>query len=749
MKHLLKRKISNQKLMLRLFMNFMIIIVLFVSFSMISLFMFKDSMQEEILKYNDANLHVTTRSFEQYFQTLTSVLVDLQLNNGAFKDFTQSSRLDYISAAKLIDVLYNTTTNPQLYLNDLFVYNAKLPFVLDKVRGSEPAAMFGEHHVNSRYTNQFWTGEMAKPFVGKLYAMAGFTQRPSIAPMTESGDVFPFMVKNKLNPNYFILAFIDGHKLIGNLHQSINNNLYILDERGQPLFAYDSKGTSSLPELDPDNDWVKSGDHYYFYKKGAATGLTYVNVVPDSNVSRSIERLNVLLVALLVIASAIGILASVYFSVRYSNPVRKIVESIRQTKNMLSPEGRVNEFELIQQNIGHMIQVNRDVLQDLEEKNSLLRYYSFMNKLKRIRDNMSHASDSDHSDRPYRFVLVDLNFRQEYREELQKDASYYIREYIHQAIRHTKLETLTFQIEGDQILSVVYGDESDEQVFEALKIISSVLAEDRTYCFFTLAVSSLYTRSDMMKEAYDEVQRLTDHRPFDDETRIIGPGEQPEIPFLPYGSIEQEIHVNLQEGNDAHVIESLRKLTVQMAQRYSKANFHQFAREVTGKVFRKLHALQLDTVCVCGLPEVIRHIHTVEELNEYFETLLSEAGRLIRLKKEEHDPIVHFVAAYMEEHYKEEISLDLMAGKINITGGYLSTYFKEKTGINFVDYVNEFRIKKAMDMLLDSETRIHDIALLAGYQSLSSFNRAFKKFSGVTPSEYRRNNLQPNASDSA
>ncbi|MFD0960357.1 helix-turn-helix domain-containing protein [Paenibacillus chungangensis] len=744
MKQRLRRAIGNRRLMLRLFLNFMVVIMMFVGFSLASLWMYKKSMHEEIVKYNYANLNVTTRSFEQYFQTLTSVLMDMQLNNEAFAAFTESSRLDYIKAAKLIEALYAITNNSQLYLHDVILYNKELNFALDKVRGSSGEAMFGKHHSNAEHPPAYWLEQLEQPFTMKLQAMTSFVESQE----EKRTSVFPFMMKNKWNTDYFILALIDADGLISQLHQSINKNLYILDEQGNALLAYDSDPAAQLPSLDSERNWMKSGDNYYFYKKGAATGLTYVNVVPDTSVSKPMERLNILLIVLLVLATAIGTVASIYFSVRYSNPVRKIVETIRKGTGS-SQDGKGNEFELIQKNISRMMQMNQDVLQDLEEKRDQLRYYSFMNNLKRIRDNLPYVHGEQDSNRPYRFVLFDLNFRQGFQEELHKDASYYIREYIYQTIRRTDMDTLIFQIEGDQILAVVYGYETEERVMEPLHPICSVLAEDRTYCFFTIAVGSLYEQANEMKDAYREVQQLTRHRPFDDETRIVGPGAEPDMPFLPYGSIEQEIDVNLHEGNDAHVIQSLKKLTVQMAKKYSRAHFHEFAKEVTGKVFRKLHALQLDTVCVSGLPEVISHIHTVEELHDYFDTLLSEAGRLIRLKKEEHDPIVHFVTEYMEEHYREEISLEGVAEKMNITGGYLSTYFKEKTGINFVDYVNEFRVKKAMDLLFQAELRIQDIAQEVGYLSLSSFNRAFKKFSGVTPTEYRRNNLNAGATDSA
>src|SRR5690606_35193461 len=100
--------------------------------------------------------------------------------------------------------------------------------------------------------------------------------------------------------------------------------------------------------------------------------------------------------------------------------------------------------------------------------------------------------------------------------------------------------------------------------------------------------------------------------------------------------------------------------------------------------------------------------------------------------------ITTFVYQYLEEHYAEEISLELVAEKLNISGGYLSTYFKEKDGRNFIDYVHEVRIEKAKHLLLTSNLKVLDIAQQTGYQNMNSFHRMFKKFAGATPNEYRK-----------
>ena len=92
---------------------------------------------------------------------------------------------------------------------------------------------------------------------------------------------------------------------------------------------------------------------------------------------------------------------------------------------------------------------------------------------------------------------------------------------------------------------------------------------------------------------------------------------------------------------------------------------------------------------------------------------------------------------FIEEHSSEELSLTNVARAVNMNANYLSENFKQVTGINFVEYVARTRFKIACDLLRNPNVRISEIAFAAGFQSLSQFNRVFKRFSGKSPTRYR------------
>jgi AraC-like DNA-binding protein len=92
---------------------------------------------------------------------------------------------------------------------------------------------------------------------------------------------------------------------------------------------------------------------------------------------------------------------------------------------------------------------------------------------------------------------------------------------------------------------------------------------------------------------------------------------------------------------------------------------------------------------------------------------------------------------FIQEHLDEELSLTKVANFVKISPNHLSEKFKQVTGVKFVDYIARRRFGKACQLLQDGRLRISEIAFEVGFQSLSQFNRVFKKLSAKSPKEYR------------
>ena len=92
---------------------------------------------------------------------------------------------------------------------------------------------------------------------------------------------------------------------------------------------------------------------------------------------------------------------------------------------------------------------------------------------------------------------------------------------------------------------------------------------------------------------------------------------------------------------------------------------------------------------------------------------------------------------FIAEHQGEEISLSQVAQAVNMSAFYFCKMFKKATGMTFTDYLARVRVEKVKNLLLNPHTRVSEAAYAAGFQSLSQFNRVFRRIAGEAPSAYR------------
>lgn len=98
--------------------------------------------------------------------------------------------------------------------------------------------------------------------------------------------------------------------------------------------------------------------------------------------------------------------------------------------------------------------------------------------------------------------------------------------------------------------------------------------------------------------------------------------------------------------------------------------------------------------------------------------------------------IVRATKEYLENHYTEDISLENVAAQVNISPQYFSKLIKKTTGFNFIDWLSMLRVKKAKELLTNSNLTVKEVCFMVGYKDPNYFSRIFKKRIGITPSEY-------------
>ena len=105
--------------------------------------------------------------------------------------------------------------------------------------------------------------------------------------------------------------------------------------------------------------------------------------------------------------------------------------------------------------------------------------------------------------------------------------------------------------------------------------------------------------------------------------------------------------------------------------------------------------------------------------------VVSESKRILKVKN------------YIDEHYKNDLSLEQLADIVGMTPTAFSRYFKQRTAKNISEYIVDIRLGHAARLLVDTSDSVSEICWATGFNTLSNFNRLFRKRKGCSPTEFR------------
>lgn len=149
-------------------------------------------------------------------------------------------------------------------------------------------------------------------------------------------------------------------------------------------------------------------------------------------------------------------------------------------------------------------------------------------------------------------------------------------------------------------------------------------------------------------------------------------------------------------------------------------------------------------------PETLREIYlktpvisrdkfrsTLQLLAIFGELLSIKANQVVMTQTHAEPPAVARAKKIIQDRHTEELSLGQVAQEVHVSSFYLCKLFRKSTGMTFTEFVSRTRLEKAKSLLLNPNLRVSEIVYDVGFQSLTHFNRVFKKMMGESPTQYR------------
>ena len=140
-----------------------------------------------------------------------------------------------------------------------------------------------------------------------------------------------------------------------------------------------------------------------------------------------------------------------------------------------------------------------------------------------------------------------------------------------------------------------------------------------------------------------------------------------------------------------------------------------------------------------ALLEIGRNTLSYEQLTREYRAELQGYMDDIRKMAENSDSRTFLRAReYIEQHYAENLTLNILAEEIHMNPYYFSVFFKKNAGENFKTYVNRVRLEHAMSLMLTTDKKTFEIAVETGFRDARAFSDAFQKQYGETPNSFRK-----------
>ncbi|MCR4695622.1 MAG: response regulator [Pseudobutyrivibrio sp.] len=139
-----------------------------------------------------------------------------------------------------------------------------------------------------------------------------------------------------------------------------------------------------------------------------------------------------------------------------------------------------------------------------------------------------------------------------------------------------------------------------------------------------------------------------------------------------------------------------------------------------------------------SMQNIIQHIFKIDELENYYRQFFCNISDMLKDESiYSSEDLIEKIKYYIDHNYEKNLTQEFIASLFYLNRSYLSTLFKQKTGMKFIDYLNDLRLEKAANLLVSTDKKMYQIAKSVGYDNTKYFFRVFKKKYLVTPEQYR------------
>ena len=632
------------------------------------------------------------------------------------------------------------------------------------------------------YANSlFWVTQNKNSSTESVPASAGISEgsQEQMPTLISSDDVVSMvfkipMVPTNVSPKGFLVIDIADAEISTFLSQNPNTgDMYVLDW-DQNFFLNDTGQEEKYAALNEEiqakvetsnqtegffNAEVEGNQVAVSYRKSSLNGWLYVSVVSVGQITAQSQKIALVTgVATLVMLCVTGLFA-IYGSRRMYSPISRLLQFTKGLDSPVMQTGRrQDEFIYIEERLSTLFSSEKTLREQMKGQHVHLEEF-FMTKLltgKISEEDFRYQGErydfpADWSSLGVLTLQIDTLEGTRY-EEQDRDLLLFAVNNMVGELLPAELRFTPVMIDDAQVTVLASGLNDELQLKEWMHTQAEWIRE-RVVTYLNLPVSIGISRSYFAigdtPRAYQESREALQGR-VSLGSRIIlhyediQPRGQTEAAlYTQLRMIEDQLASALKQGDEEKTDAYFTQYLGLLADK--KLHFSEYPVimvQLLSRVYQLVQEQGGDVAEVLGEKASMAHLlklSTLDEMTNWFRKRLFVP--VIRFWREQEESQYMNIARRMirliEERYDRELSLEACAEELNFHPVYLSRVFKKEAGVNFTEYLAEYRMEKAKTWLQTTNLKISEIAEKLNYTNPTAFIRTFRKITGTTPGKYR------------
>lgn len=764
-------KSTERKRFLRqIFLCFLLPIMIMLLSTFLVYNNYKDSLKNQITKNNISNLSALADTIDNSLNELQNTTLLLSTNSNLYDVFYSDYKLSQIDIAKVQSVINSLLKfkATKALIDSVYVLHRNSNEVIDVSGTSTVDNFYSRASKYKAYDKNFWMHlnvnniyyKILNPTLLEANTIDNYSSRTVIPFVTPNIDSFK-------SSNLFVIN-ISVNELSSLLNQykfTKRSNLSIVNKKGV-MFA--STDTEICKNFTSDKDFLSKlnsqGDSFFQYSVNGNKYMVmsfasstakfndfiYVALVPYNDFYENLAAIRRLAYFIILFGMCISVFSAYFLSKKIYSPINNLIQVLKKN-NPDSSYNDISEIQYLNNQIDEII-ASKDKLTPLVSEQYLTKILTDVDFM--LDENVKHFIDSGKLNFQYSSFCIsifELNFTEKYH-SIYTNTEYLLaikgisKMFQNIALWNSPTHALHISKTKVCIIINVPNDEALQKIVKNIEDVVSIFSYDSDLINITVGIGRIYPYLAGMNKSYNEATKtLSTLSPLSDEKIKVYSNEIFGKKFNYSINDENKLYNYLIGCYKNEAIDLINSIIDENQPNLSQTSIKLLYLSIYNTISRAADEKKVAISKLMGKDyldlesDIINY--SIGTISDYISSVICKLSETNKCNCKLN---INEITDYINKHYSEDIYLEKIAEKFNVSDKYLSKVFKASTGISFHIYLSNVRISESKKLLLETNLSVIKIGEMVGFSIHSTFFRIFKKFEGINPTQYREVNKGSN-----